>query len=43
MSANLDFYDVHKFETYTNEFLKSPNSDPKPGFLSSIEAEIMSS
>ena len=44
MSAILDFYDVYKFETYINGFLdlEYPNFDPKHGFLSSVEAEIIS-
>ena len=44
MSAILDFYDVYNFETYINGFLdlEYPNSDPKHGFLSSVEAEIIS-
>ena len=35
---------MYKFETYRNGFLalKYPNFDPKPGFLSSIEAEVIS-
>ena len=38
MSANLDFYDLYRFETYINGFLelKSPNLDPKHGILNSI-------
>ena len=35
MSAILDFYDMYQFETYTN-------FDPKHGFLSTVEAEIIS-
>ena len=44
MSAILDLYDVYKFETYINGFLdpEYPNFDPKHGFLSSVETEIMS-
>ena len=44
MSAILDFYDVYKFETYINGLLdlEYPNFDPKHGFLSSVEAEIIS-
>ena len=44
MSAILDLYDVYKFETYINRFLdpEYPNFDPKYGFLSSVEAEIIS-
>ena len=44
MSAILDFYDVYEFETYVNGLLdlEYPNIDPKHGFLSSIEAEIIS-
>ena len=44
MSAILDFYEVHKFETYMNGFLdlEYPYFDPKYGFLSSLEAEIVS-
>ena len=44
MSAILDFYDVYNFETYINEFLdlEYPIFDPKHGFLSSVEAEIIS-
>ena len=41
MSAILDFYDMYQFETYINGFL-DPNFDPKHGFLSSVEAEIIS-
>ena len=43
MSHILDFFDVYKFETYKNGFLdlRYPNFDPKHGFLSSIEAEII--
>ena len=44
MSAILDFSDVYNFETYINGFLdlEYPNFDPKHGFLSSVEAEIIS-
>ena len=44
MSAILDFYDVYKFENYINGFLdlEYPNFDAKHGFLSNIEAEIIS-
>ena len=44
MSAILDFYDVYKFEAYINGFLDLdyPNLDLKQGFLSSLEAEIVS-
>ena len=44
MSAILDFYDVYNFETYINGFLdlEYPIFDPKHGFLSSVEAEIIS-
>ena len=44
MSAILDFYDMYRFETYRNGFLdlEYPNFDPKHGFLSSVEAEIIS-
>ena len=44
MSAILDLYDVYNFETYINGFLdlEYPNFDPKHGFLSSVEAEIIS-
>ena len=44
MSAILDFYDMYRFETYINGFpdLEYPNFDPKHGFLSSLEAEIIS-
>ena len=44
MSAILDFYDMYQFETYINGFLdlEYPNFDPKHGFLSSVEAEIIS-
>ena len=43
MSAILDFYDVYNFETYINGFLDIEylNFDPKHGFLSSVEAEII--
>ena len=43
MSAILDFYDVYNFETYINGFLdlEYPIFDPKHGFLSSVEAEII--
>ena len=44
MSAILDFYDMYQFETYINGFLDPnyPNLDPKHGYLSSVEAEIIS-
>ena len=44
MSAILDFYDVYQFETYINRLLDLdyPNFDPKHGFLSCVEAEIIS-
>ena len=44
MSAILDFYDMYRFETYINRFLYPNylNFDPKYGFLSSVEAEIIS-
>ena len=44
MSAILDFYDMYQFETYINGFidLEYPNFYPKHGFLSSVEAEIIS-
>ena len=44
MSAILDFYDVYNFETYINGFLdlEYPIFDTKHGFLSSVEAEIIS-
>ena len=44
MSAILDFYDVDNFETYINGFLdlEYSNFDPKHGFRSSVEAEIIS-
>ena len=44
MSAILDIYDVHKFETCMNGFLdfEYANFDPKHGFLSSVEVEIIS-
>ena len=44
MSAILDFYDLCHFETCINGFLylKFPTFDRKHGFLSSIEAEIIS-
>ena len=44
MSTILDFYDVYNFETYINGFLdlEYPLFDPKHGFLSSVEAEIIS-
>ena len=44
MSAILDFYDMYQFETYINGFLDPnyPNFDPKHGFLSSVETEVIS-
>ena len=44
MSAILDVYDMYRFETYINGFLdlEYSNVDPKHGFLSSVEAEIIS-
>ena len=44
MSAILDFYDVYNFETYIHGFLdlEYPIFDPKHGFLSSVEADIIS-
>ena len=44
MSAILDFYDVYNLETYMNGFLdlEYPIFDTKHGFLSSVEAEIIS-
>ena len=44
MSAILDLYDMFRFETYINGFLDPnyPNFDPKHGYLSSVEAEIIS-
>ena len=44
MSAILDIYDMDQFETYINGFLdlEYPNFDPKHGFLSSVEADIIS-
>ena len=44
MSAILDFYDVYNSETYMDGFLdlEYPIFDPKHGFLSSVEAEIIS-
>ena len=44
MSAILDFYDVYNFETYINGSLdlEYPIFDTKHGFLSSVEAEIIS-
>ena len=44
MSAILDFYDMYQFETYINGFLDPnySNFDPKHGYLSSVEAEIIS-
>ena len=44
MSAILDFYDVYNLETYINGFLdlEYPFFDTKHGFLSSVEAEIIS-
>ena len=38
------FLDMYRFETYINGFLdlEYPNFDPKHGFLSSVEAEIIS-
>ena len=44
MSAILDLYDMYQFETYINGFLDPnyPNFDPKHGYLSSVEAEIIS-
>ena len=43
MSTILEFYDMYQFETYINGFLDPnyPNFDPKYGFLSSVEAEII--
>ena len=45
MSAILDFEALHQFETQINGFLEpeSPNFDPNHAFLSSIEAEIITS
>ena len=44
MSAILDLYDMYQFKTYINGFLdlEYPNFDPKHGFLSSVEGEIIS-
>ena len=44
MSAILDFYDMYQFEIYINGFLdlEYPSFDPKHGFLSIVEAEIIS-
>ena len=44
MSAIFDLYDMYQFETYINGFLdpNCPNFDPKYGYLSSVEAEIIS-
>ena len=44
MSKKRTFLDMYQFETYINGFLESesPNFDPKHGFLSSVEAEIIS-
>ena len=38
------FLNMYQFETYINGFLdlEYPNFDPKHGFLSSVEAEIIS-
>ena len=41
MSAILDFYDLYNFKTYINGFLDL-DFDPKHGFLSSVETEIIS-
>ena len=43
MSAILDLYALHQFETHINGFLEpeSPNFDPNHAFLSSLEAEII--
>ena len=39
-----NIFDMYRFETYINGFLdlEYPNFDPKHGFLSSVEAEIIS-
>ena len=44
MSKKKTFLDMYRFETYINGFLdlEYPNFDPKHGFLSSVEAEIIS-
>ena len=44
MSKNRTFLDMYQFETYINGFLdlEYPNFDPKHGFLSSVDAEIIS-
>ena len=44
MSKKSTFLDMHQFETYINGFLdlEYPNFYLKYGFLSSIEAEIIS-
>ena len=44
MSKKNTFLDMYQFETYINGFLDLdyPNFDPKHGFLSSVEAEIIS-
>ena len=44
MSAILDFFDVYNFETYIIGFLdlEYPNFYLRHGFLSNVEAEIIS-
>ena len=44
MSKKRTFLDMYQFETYINGFLdlEYPNFDLKHGFLSSVEAEIIS-
>ena len=44
MSKKRIFLDMYRFETYINGFLdlEYPNFDPKHGFLSSVEVEIIS-
>ena len=44
MSKKRTFLDMYQFETYINGFLdlEYPNFDTKHGFLSSVEAEIIS-
>ena len=44
MSKKSTFLDMYRFETYINGFfdLEYPNFDPKHGFLSSVEADLIS-
>ena len=44
MSKKRTFLDMYQFETYINGFLdlEYPNFDLKHGFLSSVEAEMIS-